>query len=238
MVYVGSTTKTPTAQQARILQLVHNRAQYEFFVEQGLDLPPQLQCFEEVPVYLLIHGLPGAGKSQILLWLRQYFEEVWSYRHGDEFVFVAGQNSMSDNIGGYTMHSFFGLAFKDKRGMTINSAEHDRNWSVKLTKMSLLRYIFIDEVEAVSAEILGKVEEETRKHTRRPDCYRLQENQDAAALSLPRAWGGVNVFMIGDWWQLHPTGGIAIMSNPLAKNVLECECSEFHSSLHLKHCAF
>ena len=147
--------------------------------------------------------------------------------HGDEFVFVAGQNTMADNIGGVTFHSFFGLAFKDKRGMIINSTEKD-NWSVKLTKMSLLRYIFIDEVEAVSAEILGTAEEETRKCTRRPDCYRFPDNYDSSAFSLPRAWGGVNVFMIGDWWQLHPTGGIAVMSNPQAKSVTECQSSTLH----------
>ena len=118
---------------------------------------------------------------------------------------------------------FFVLSFEDKRGATINSSSNDRGWSAKLTKMSLLRYIFIDEVEAAAVEVLGKVEEEARKNTRRPACFRYPrgKNEDESD-QIPRAWGGVNVLLIGDWWQLTPTGGIAVMSNPYSKMVLGC----------------
>lgn len=80
-VYEDTISKTPTVQQARILQMVHHRTQYEFFLEQGLSLPPHLEHCSQTPLYRLIHGLPGAGKSQVLLWLREYFEEVWLYTY-------------------------------------------------------------------------------------------------------------------------------------------------------------
>ena len=108
------------------------------------------------PLYRLIHGLPGSGKSQVFIWLREYFEQVWHWIHGDQFVFVAPMNSMADNIGGFTIHSYFALAFKDRRGVTINSTASDNNWSSLLTKMSLLEFIFIDEVESGGAELLSE----------------------------------------------------------------------------------
>ena len=87
-----------------------------------------------VPLYRLIHGLPGAGKSQVLLWLREYFETVWQWVHGDHFVFAAGLNSMADNIGGSTLHSYFGLSFQNRRGVTVVSTESDKKCNKKLTK--------------------------------------------------------------------------------------------------------
>jgi len=225
-VYVDQRTKTPTAQQARILEAVHLQTKLEYFLEQGLPLSADIADLKIRPMYRLAHGLPGSGKSQVLLWIRDYFEQVWGYKHGDEFVFVAGQNSMADNIGGVTMHSFFALPFKDRRGVTINSAVADKNWNAKLTRMNVLKFIFIDEIEAAGADLLGKAEEETRRHTRRADMYRYHSMPDGKVSDLPRAWGGVNVMFIGDWWQLHPTGGIAVMSNPFATGVLECSYAQ------------
>ena len=110
--------------------------------------------------------------------------------------------------------------------MTINSASTDKNWNALLTKMSLLEFIFIDEVEGASVDLLGKVEEEARRCTRRPDVYRYPvDNEEMRHGRLPRAWGGVNVFLIGDWWQLHPQG-IALMSNPFSKTVSECSTAQ------------
>ena len=41
-----------------------------------------------------------------------------------------------------------------------------------------------------------------------------------AKQSLPRCFGGVHVFFLGDFWQLNPTGQIAIMSNPYGEKAL------------------
>ena len=73
-VFADPTTKTPTPQQARILEAVHLRCKYEYFVEQSLPLSADLMNMSAVPLYRLVHGLPGSGKSQVLLWIRDYFE--------------------------------------------------------------------------------------------------------------------------------------------------------------------
>ena len=83
----------------------------------------------------------------------------------------------------------------------------------------MLQFIFVDEVEAVGVDLLGKAEHEVRLHTRRRDVHRYPQDPNGISKALPRAWGGVNVIFIGDWWQLQPTGGIAIMSNPFSHSV-------------------
>ena len=59
-VVIDKTTKTPTSQQAE-------RAQYEYFLEQGMELPHHFRHMEATPLYRLVHGLPGAGKSQAVV---------------------------------------------------------------------------------------------------------------------------------------------------------------------------
>ena len=173
------------------------------------------------PLYHLVQGMPGSSKSQVLLWIRDYFQTVWLYVHGDEFVIVAGMNSMADNIGGVTLHSYFGSQYINRQGVLINSGDGDENWVKKRTRMKVLKFIFIDEIENAGAELLGQAEEQTRRNTKRPDVYRYPTTDQTQLGSVSRAWGGVNLLLIGDWWQLNPTGGIAVMSNPHATKVLE-----------------
>ena len=225
-VYMDTGSKIPTAQQRVILTTIHLRRKYEYFVEQGMLPTEDIQDISATPLYRLIHGLPGSGKSEVLLWLRSYFEIVWEWTHGDQFVFLASMNSMADNIGGITLHSYFGIAFKDHRGLSLNSSGVDRNWNSSLTKMSLLDFLFIDEVENAAADLLGTAEEQARICTRRADAYRFPGVEEGTPHGrLPRAWGGVNVIFIGDWWQLHPQG-VALMSNPFSKTVLECSAAK------------
>ena len=74
---LADATCAPTLQQRAVIQQVHLRTKYQFFVENNLKLEddiqhlsPQLRCH-------LIHGLPGAGKSTLLQWLQSYWETVW-----------------------------------------------------------------------------------------------------------------------------------------------------------------
>ena len=69
-VYLDKTTKTPTEEQTQILTLIHHRCKYEYLVEQNLALTTDLVGMSQAPLYRLIHELPGAGKSQVLLWIR------------------------------------------------------------------------------------------------------------------------------------------------------------------------
>ena len=86
------------------------------------------RCFEErvdeeedveirsEPLRLFLHGVPGAGKSKLLEWIRMFFEEVLGWTHGVEFVHVASQHTMTALIGGVTIHSFGNVKFRKKEG--------------------------------------------------------------------------------------------------------------------------
>ena len=62
--------------------------------------------FRLEPLRFILRGVPGAGKSEVLHWIRDFFEEVCNWTHGIEFVFLASQNSMAALIDGLTVHSF------------------------------------------------------------------------------------------------------------------------------------
>ena len=57
----------PNEQQGEILQSIHHRCVAEAVGEHSASSEP----FQR-----LIHGLPGSGKSQLLKWIRTYFEKV------------------------------------------------------------------------------------------------------------------------------------------------------------------
>ena len=42
----------------------------------------------------IFHGVPGAGKTQTLKWLRQFFETVCEWTHPEEFVYLGVGSSV------------------------------------------------------------------------------------------------------------------------------------------------
>ena len=75
-VFQNATTKTPNAKQKQILDLIHFRRIVEHARENDMEIPADSPCAE--PLLRLVHGLPGAGKTQVLRWVKSYFEDVWS----------------------------------------------------------------------------------------------------------------------------------------------------------------
>ena len=99
---------TPNVLQRQVLEMLHDKCVEEkiFSDDASLKIAP-------APLRHLIHGLPGSGKSELTRWIQSYFEEVWQYKKGQEFVFLAPMNSMANNIGGSTVHSWGQIGFKD-----------------------------------------------------------------------------------------------------------------------------
>ena len=122
---LADTMCTPTVQQREVIQNIHLRTKYEFFVENSLPLTNDVHHMTPHPMCHLIHGLPGASKSRLLQWLESYWETVWKYERGIHFAFVAYSNSMADNINGFTIHSFFGLPWKTNDGKVVNTSDVD-----------------------------------------------------------------------------------------------------------------
>ena len=51
-------------------------------------------------------GIPGAGKSTCIKYMRRLFEDCLGWEDGVQFQFLASQNTMAALIGGKTIHSW------------------------------------------------------------------------------------------------------------------------------------
>ena len=109
---------TPNLKQSLVLKDIHDRCVCEEQDKHRKDVSAVL-----APLLRLIHGLPGSGKSALLSWTRSYFEVVWLWTYGEEFVYLAPLNSMANGICGSTVHSWGRIGFKDRRGMNIAPRE-------------------------------------------------------------------------------------------------------------------
>ena len=215
---------SPTQEQAEVLKVVHNRVtqeEYELAGEQrqsGWSRGRWQESTLDRPLLRLVHGLPGSGKSKLIGWLKEYFEEVWQWTRNKQYALIAPMNTMADNIGGSTMHSFGRIPFKDRRGIDIHpsAAKQDSGICGGADDWHELRFILLDEVEAAGAGLIGRLEENVRLQVPstssavaglRSEQHRNRKRQNAFA--------GVNVVCFGDFWQLDPTGDAALMSNPL-----------------------
>jgi hypothetical protein len=94
--------KSPTPDQWRVLEAIYTRC---VCMRQEHNSNAQKRSREE-PLRLMIQGLPGAGKSQVIHWVRSFFEDVLGWPHGREFVCLASMNTMAALIGGFTIHAW------------------------------------------------------------------------------------------------------------------------------------
>ena len=166
---------------------------------------------EDEPLLELVHGLPGAGKSEVIWWLHRYFEYVWRWKHGVQFVCLAPMNGMATNVGGFTVHSWGEVGFC-KDGVWICSANtSSKNPNSMVTKCSCLRFLIIDEIENLDVCLLADLERNV--FAGMPDrLYKWRAG--SSAVQKERLFAGVNLLLVGDFWQLDPVGGISIMKNP------------------------
>ena len=193
----------------------------EHAVESGLPPPTECKCTE--PLLRLVHGLPGSGKTEVLRWLQSYFEQVWNWTLGVQFDFVAPLNSMASNINGKTVHSWGQVGFKDRRGMTINMGKRSASEEVPsmAIKANATRFLFIDEIEATGADTIGSLEHNVVGHMSSKNEFKYKPDNDW------RPFGGMNVCFLGDFWQLNPTGQIALMSDVTSEKVRENATAQY-----------
>lgn len=87
---IGS-ANPPYAAQWACLDSIHARCVLEFREEQFGGA----QNSQEEPHRALVYGTPGHGKTQLFLWIRNYFEKVWGWEHGVPFVCLAPISTMA-----------------------------------------------------------------------------------------------------------------------------------------------
>ena len=163
--------------------------------------------FRSEPVQLLLHGVPGAGKSQTLKWIRKFFEEVCNFKHERDFVFVASQNTMAALIEGVTLHSYGDVPYYGDDGKRKNARKKSKQPDISnlFLRYEHLRWIFIDEVSTAGTGLLAHFENNVRRFTRDHNTWKWRSQ------SSERRWGGVNVVYCGDFWQFRPVKATSII---------------------------
>jgi ATP-dependent exoDNAse (exonuclease V) alpha subunit len=123
--------------------------------------------------HLFVTGRAGTGKSTLLKCLRELMD--------DKMVVVAPTGLAAVNVGGQTIHSFFGLP---PRLIRKDDIRRSRNGRI----MRSLRFLVMDEVSMVRSDIMWAIDQS------------LRVNRGRAR----EPFGGVRLAMFGDLHQLPP----------------------------------
>ena len=190
----------PTAEQLTFLRAVVDRC----FTEAQEE---QVESSRSEPLRAVFHGVPGAGKTQTLKWLRAFFEELCGWQHQQEFVYLAPQNTQAALIAGMTLHSFANIQVKNKTSRAKNTSTPEQ-----FAKYQRLRWLVVDESSTVGLEILATLEKRLQQSTRDRDTWKLRPGGER------RPFGGRNIILTGDLWQFPPVKATAIYQNPFQSN--------------------
>jgi hypothetical protein len=123
--------------------------------------------------HLFVTGRAGTGKSTLLKCLRDLME--------DKMVVVAPTGLAAVNVGGQTVHSFFGLPPRLVRKDDIRKSRNARI-------MRGVKFLVIDEVSMVRSDIMWAIDQSLRLNRGR----------------AREPFGGVRLAMFGDLHQLPP----------------------------------
>jgi len=147
--------------------------------QKGLDFNPQfraaIELMENRKQSLFITGRAGTGKSTLL----NYFQRTTAKRH----VVLAPTGIAAINVGGQTIHSFFGFG----PDVTEKSVKKIKNVSSR-NIYKKIDTIIIDEISMVRADLL--------------DC--IEKFMKLNGPDEKKPFGGVQMVFIGDLYQLPP----------------------------------
>ena len=202
VVDIASKTKEIQEWAAGVVRAGSNAKQAEVcnMVAQQIVRELPLEARESAePVRWAVHGGPGTGKSYVLNLIRkELFEKLLGWKQGEEFQVVTLQAVMAEDLNGDTIHHAFGLNWQ--------GAGDERISPHKLLDLSMRalrwRWLIIDEISMVSAELLSRLELRCRELVRD-----LAPSKYAAGEAYARPFGGLNVILAGDLWQLPPPRG-------------------------------
>ena len=156
------------------------------------------------PLRWVLHGGPGTGKSYTLRLLREkLFEETLCWQHGVQFQIVSFQAVMADLLGGDTIHHALGLDWNgDSASNALRAwerARHTLQW----------RWLILDEFSMVSAELLAQLELRCRELIRDLGVSKYRRHAGDS-----RPFGGLNIILARDLYQLPPPKGMFLGDIP------------------------
>jgi ATP-dependent exoDNAse (exonuclease V) alpha subunit len=143
----------------------------------GVTPPPEFQTAVDFARdhegHLFVTGRAGTGKSTLLRAMREMITQ--------EAVVLAPTGLAAVNVGGQTIHSFFGFPPRLIRSDDIRRSRNGR-------LMRKLKAIIIDEVSMVRSDLMWAIDQSLRMNRGRPR----------------EAFGGVRLLLFGDLHQLPP----------------------------------
>jgi GTPase SAR1 family protein len=128
---------------------------------------------------IFLTGKAGTGKTTFLKSLKE--------KSPKRMIVVAPTGVAAINAGGVTIHSFFQLSFGPQIGLENASQEQNRYSKEKINIIRSLDLLVIDEISMVRADMLDAIDRVCRRFRNRS-----------------KAFGGVQMLMIGDLQQLSP----------------------------------
>jgi ATP-dependent DNA helicase PIF1 len=129
---------------------------------------------------VFLTGEPGAGKTYTI---NQYVS--WLRDHGIEPAITASTGIAATHIGGMTIHSWSGIGIK--RVLNSQDFERLRENDKLVTRLAVTSVLIIDEISMLDARTLDAVDSV---------CRALRQDG--------RAFGGIQVVFVGDFFQLPP----------------------------------
>ncbi len=129
---------------------------------------------------VFLTGEPGAGKTHVI---REYVKYLHS--HGIEPAITASTGIAATHIHGQTIHSWSGIGIKDTLSAYDLDALGSKEYLSKRIKNTTV--LIIDEISMLSATTLTSVDKV---------CRTLR--------NLDEAFGGLQVVLVGDFFQLPP----------------------------------
>ena len=160
-----------------------------------------------VPLRWLLHGKPGTGKSHVLRCIISFFKECLRWQQGVQFCVAALQAVTAAAVGGDTLHH---TAAINPFFHNVDSSASDGLTSSRALQQRLLccRWLLIDEAFMLSAQLLADVDTKFRSGV--SDSCKFKRN----AAGDPRAFGGINLLLCGDMYQLVPPEGTPLYNIP------------------------
>lgn len=131
-------------------------------------------------VNAFLTGEPGSGKTHTV---NAYVQ--WLREHGIDPAITASTGIASTHIHGMTIHSWSGIGIKEE----LSEAELDQIASKEhvARRIQKTNILIIDEISMLSANVLSMVDRVCKEVRRRPEAF-----------------GGMQVVLVGDFFQLPP----------------------------------
>ena len=174
-----------------------------------LELPTRDGRFPKPvePLRWVVHGGPGTGKSHVVkdVIKEELFDQILKWQQGLDYQTVALQAVMANLLDGDTIHHACGIPVrkKGKDGDIVIQQQKE-----VAERFLYWKWLLVDEFGMVGCDLLAEVDMKLRDLIVDVRCGKKSHRDEV------RPFGGLNVLLCGDLWQLPPPSGGFLGSIP------------------------